>query len=92
MAVYQPAGIHLIMRTFARIEKTTLHDALLWAINQVLEQDELIEADVEQSLAKPIAKQESADDEAMLENRLSKLDEDFMLQGMRKNKIRSSSG
>lgn len=59
------------------IEETVLHDALLRAINQVLEQRELIEADVEHTLAMAIAKQEGADDAAMLENRLAKLDEDF---------------
>lgn len=59
------------------IEETVLHDALLRAINQVLEQRELIEADVEHTLAMAIAKQEGADDTAMLEIRLAKLDEDF---------------
>jgi hypothetical protein len=59
------------------IEETVLHDALLRAINQVLEQREMIEADVEHTLAMAIAKQEGADDAAILENRLAKLDEDF---------------
>lgn len=59
------------------IEEGALHDALLRAINHVLERRNAIEADVAQSLAQAIARQEGADDIVDLESQLTKLDEDF---------------
>ncbi len=59
------------------IEEGALYDALLRATNYVLDQRNAIEADVAQSLAQAIAKQEGADDMADLEGQLTKLDEDF---------------
>jgi site-specific DNA recombinase len=61
----------------ATIEEVALHDALLRAVNQMLEQRDMFEAEVTKSLAEAIAKREGAEDAALLEDRLAKLDEDF---------------
>lgn len=59
------------------IGEPVLHDALLRAMNQMLEQRDVFEAEVAKSLAEAIARREDADDAAALEDRLIELGKEF---------------